>query len=118
MGATLALPLESLIGSTPAGRALLSAADAAAQRSAIGLGTAALAATGDFSAASHTHSAANVTDFDEAARDAIGAALVAGSNITITVNDAANTITVAASGGSPGGASGQVQYNNAGAFGG
>lgn len=34
---------------------------------------------------------------DENARDAIGAALVAGANVTITVNDAADTITVAAS---------------------
>lgn len=32
---------------------------------------------------------------DENARDAIGAALVAGTNITITVNDPANTITIA-----------------------
>lgn len=36
---------------------------------------------------------------DENARDAIGAALVAGANITITVNDAGDTITIAASGG-------------------
>lgn len=45
-------------------------------------------------AASHTHSAANVTDFDEAARDAIGAAIVAGTGIDVTVNDGANTITI------------------------
>jgi hypothetical protein len=36
----------------------------------------------------------------EAVRDTIGAALVAGSNITITVNDAGDTITIAATGGS------------------
>lgn len=36
----------------------------------------------------------------EIVRDTIGAALVAGTNITITVNDAANTITIDASGGS------------------
>lgn len=35
---------------------------------------------------------------DEQARDALGTALVAGSNVTITVNDAADTITVAATG--------------------
>lgn len=33
---------------------------------------------------------------DEMARDAIGAALVAGANVTITVDDAGNTITIAA----------------------
>ena len=36
---------------------------------------------------------------DEAARDAIGAALVAGSNVTITVSDVGDTITIAATGG-------------------
>lgn len=45
-------------------------------------------------AASHTHTAANVTDFDEAARDAIGAALVAGTAIDLTVDDGGNTITI------------------------
>lgn len=40
---------------------------------------------------------------DEMARDAIGAALVAGSNITLTVNDAGDTITIASSGGGGGG---------------
>lgn len=33
---------------------------------------------------------------DEAARDALGAALVAGNNVTVTVDDPGNTITVAA----------------------
>jgi hypothetical protein len=37
---------------------------------------------------------------DEQVRDVMGAALVAGTNITITVNDAGDTITIAASGGS------------------
>ena len=36
---------------------------------------------------------------DEAARDAIGTALVAGSNVTITVSDVGDTITIAATGG-------------------
>ena len=41
--------------STTAGRALLTGADAAAQRTSLGLGTAATSATGDFAAASHSH---------------------------------------------------------------
>lgn len=64
----------------------------------------------------HTHTAANITDFDTAAdarvaagitgkldtsaapeliRDTIGTALVAGTNVTLTVNDAGDTITIA-----------------------
>ena len=41
-------------------------------------------------------------DFAEAARDVVGAALVAGSNVTITVSDAGDTITIASSGGGGG----------------
>lgn len=40
---------------------------------------------------------------DEQVRDVIGTALVAGSNVTITVNDGADTITIASSGGGGGG---------------
>ena len=51
---------------------------------------------------SHTHTAANVTDFSEAVDDRVGSLLTAGSNITLNYNDAANTLTIAstASGGS------------------
>jgi hypothetical protein len=45
--------------------------------------------------------AIDLTAEAERIRDVIGTALVAGSNITITVNDAGDTITVAASGGGP-----------------
>ena len=45
--------------------------------------------------------------------------LVAGTNITITTDASTDTVTISASsGGSPGGSSGQVQYNSAGSFGG
>jgi hypothetical protein len=47
--------------STTAGRTLLTAADVPAQRTALGLGTAALSASGDFATASHTHTIANIT---------------------------------------------------------
>jgi hypothetical protein len=46
---------------TTAGKALLDDVDAAAQRTTLGLGTAATSATGDFAAASHTHTLSNLT---------------------------------------------------------
>lgn len=49
---------------------------------------------------SHTHPASEVTDFSEAVDDRVAALLVAGSNITLTYNDGANTLTVAAASGS------------------
>ena len=48
-------PATAISDSTTAGRALLTGADAAAQRTSLGLGTAATSATGDFAAASHSH---------------------------------------------------------------
>lgn len=45
-------------------------------------------------AASHTHTASAVTDFAEVVRDTIGTALVAGTAIDLTVNDAGDTITI------------------------
>ena len=44
--------------------------------------------------------------------------LVAGTNITLTTNASTDTITITATGGSPAGSTGEVQYNNAGSFGG
>jgi len=52
--------------STEPGRALLTAASVTEQRTDLGLGTAALANTGDFAATSHTHSIANVTGLQTA----------------------------------------------------
>jgi hypothetical protein len=46
---------------TTAGKALLDDANAAAQRTTLGLGTAATSATGDFAAASHSHAATDIT---------------------------------------------------------
>jgi hypothetical protein len=118
---------------TSYGRAFLALADAAAGRTALGLGTLATASTitsanitdgtivnDDISAsaaialsklasdplarANHTgtQAASTISDFAEVARDAIGTALVAGTNVTITVDDPGDTITIAASGGGGG----------------
>ena len=53
-------PASAISDSTTAGRALLTGADAAAQRTSLGLGTAATSASGDFAAASHSHG--NITN--------------------------------------------------------
>lgn len=47
-------------------------------------------------AASHTHTSTAITDFTEAAQDAVGGALVDSSSIDFTYNDGANTITAGA----------------------
>jgi len=54
-----------------------------------------------YAATVHTHVAANITDFSEAVDDRVGSFLVAGSNVTLTYDDAANTLTISstASGG-------------------
>jgi hypothetical protein len=46
----------------------------------------------DYAAASHAHSAANITDFAEAVDDRVAALLVAGANIALSYNDAGNTL--------------------------
>lgn len=56
-------------------------------------------------ASSHTHTAAAVTDFAEAVDDRVAALLTAGTNITLTYNDGAGTLTIDAAGGGGGGAS-------------
>jgi hypothetical protein len=52
--------------STTAGRALLTGADAAAQRTSLGLGTMATQASSSYSLTSHTHASSNITDFNTA----------------------------------------------------
>lgn len=64
-------------------------------------------------------SAADVLGFNEAVDDRVAALLVAGSNVTLVYDDTLNTLTISATGGgggTPGGSTGEVQYNNAGAF--
>lgn len=136
---------------TTAGKALMTAADAAAQRTLLALGSAALLASSAFEAsgtvaahaaltqahgisaygstlvgaadaaaarivlgvddtfllnrANHTGTqiASTISDFGEAVDDRIATTLVAGANITLTYNDASNTLTIASTGGGGGG---------------
>jgi hypothetical protein len=50
----------------------------------------------------HSHVAADVTDFAEAVDDRVGTLLVQGANITLTYDDVAGTLTIAAAGGGGG----------------
>lgn len=84
---------------TTAGKALLDDADANAQRTTLGLGSAATQPSTAFANASHTQAASTITDFAEAVDDRVGSLLVAGSNVTLTYNDAANTLTIASTSG-------------------
>jgi hypothetical protein len=74
--------------------------------------------SGTYATVVHVHTASNISDFSEAVDDRVGALLVAGSNVTLTYNDGANTLTIASSGGSgsPGGSDTEVQFNDGGAF--
>jgi hypothetical protein len=55
-----------------------------------------------YAALNHTQAAATITDFAEAVDDRVAGLLVAGSNVTLSYNDAAGSLTVAATGGGAG----------------
>lgn len=46
---------------------------------------------------SHTHTDTDITNFDEAAQDAVGGIMVGAGTVTVTYNDIGNTITVSGS---------------------
>ena len=50
----------------------------------------------------HTHTASSITDFVESVQDVVASLIVAGTNVAVSYNDAANTLTINASGGSGG----------------
>lgn len=115
---------------TAAGTALLDDADAAAQRTTLGLGTLATQ-NGTFSGTSSGTNTGDQLTFKTFAvsgqSDVVAdttadtLTLVAGTNVTITTNAATDAITINATGGgggTPGGSTTQIQYNNAGSFGG
>jgi hypothetical protein len=65
----------------------------------------------DYAAASHTHTSTDITNFNEAVDDRVDALLVAGTGITLTYNDAGNSLTIASSGvTASGGANKNVAY--------
>lgn len=115
--------------STAAGRALVTAADASAQRTALGLGTAATTASSAYATAAQgtkADGAAQIAgDLSGTAATPVVAKIngvavtgtpTTGQVPTATSGTAATWQTPSGGGGSPGGSSGQFQYNNAGAF--
>jgi hypothetical protein len=55
-----------------------------------------------YSVVGHTHTSTNITDFAEATDDRVFALLKAGANVTLTYDDVANTLTIAATAGGTG----------------
>lgn len=56
----------------------------------------------------HNQAASTITDFSEAVDDRVASLLVAGSNVTLSYNDVANTLTISSSGGGGGAAWGSI----------
>jgi hypothetical protein len=108
-GAAAAAPVQSVHGrtgtvttaaaditdSTAAGRAVLTAADATAQRSALGLGTAATSASTAFAAATHTHPASAISDSTAAGRALLTGADAAAQRSSLGLGAAAIAATTA-----------------------
>lgn len=80
---------SAISDSTTAGRALLTAADAAAQRTSLALGSAALSASTDFATASHTHTASQISDSTTAGRALLTGADAAAQRTSLGLGSAA-----------------------------
>ena len=57
----------------------------------------------DYAAASHSHTSGDISNFSEAVDDRVAALLVAGAGISLSYNDASNTLTISNAGGTVGG---------------
>lgn len=98
------MPAGTLKGNSTAAAANPADLDATAVRSLLNVANGATANSSDASLrdrATHTGSqaAATISNFAEAVDDRVGALLVAGANVTLTYNDAAGTLTIAAAAG-------------------
>ena len=80
---------------TTAGKNLLDDADAAAQRTTLGLGTAATSASSAFAAASHTHPASQISDSTAAGRAVLTAADAPAQRTALGLGTAATTASTA-----------------------
>jgi hypothetical protein len=78
---------EQISDATAFGRSLLALADAPAGRSALSA-----------AAATHGHTAAQISDFAESVDDRVAALLQGSSGVTLSYNDAANTLTITGGG--------------------
>lgn len=63
-----------------------------------------------FPPAVHTHATSDITNFAEALQDGVAGILVAGTNVTLTYDDAAGTVTIASSGTDGTGAGGATTF--------
>ena len=84
---------SAISDSTAAGRALLTGADAVAQRTSLGLGTIATEPSGNYALSSHTHTSSSITNFNSSVSGLLSVTnIIAGTNITVTSSSGVFTI--------------------------